>query len=184
MSHLKHIRGLAPLTAFLVVITILATARGVLVHAASLVTVSGIDPYASCVNAGEPGTVSKDAEVEPYVAVNPTTVGTTSVNVIGVWQQDRWSNGGAHGLVAGFSFDGGTTWGETTLPFSACAGGLGYERASDPWVSFGPDGTAYAVSISFNQSNNNNSVAAAVSKDGGKTWGNLSVIIADNEPTF
>ena len=57
MSHLKHIRVIAPLTAFLIVITILATARGVLVHAApsSPVLVSGPSPYASCVNAGEPG---------------------------------------------------------------------------------------------------------------------------------
>jgi hypothetical protein len=38
---------------------------------------------------------------------------------------------------------------ETTLPFSACApGGLSlYARASDPWVSFGPDGTAYAIGL-------------------------------------
>src|SRR5206468_12907023 len=119
-------------------------------------------------------------EVEPWLAVNPTNPS----NLIGVWQQDRWSNGGAHGLVAGFSFDGGLTWRQTPLPFSACANGLGYERASDPWVSIGPDGTAYAVSISFNQSNNNNAVAAAVSRDGGVTWTNLSVIIADNAPNF
>ena len=36
-----------------------------------LVRVSGPSPYASCVNAGEPGTVYTNAEVEPYVAVNP-----------------------------------------------------------------------------------------------------------------
>jgi len=144
-----------------------------------VVRVSGTSPYASC-TIGGPGTNYVNAEVEPYVATNPTNAS----NIVGVWQQDRWSNGGAHGLVAGFSFDGGATWGETTLPFSACAGGLGYERASDPWVSFGPDGTAYTVSISFNASNNNNAVAAATSRDGGKTWGNVSVIIADNAPNF
>jgi hypothetical protein len=121
-----------------------------------------------------------NAEVEPYVAVNPANTS----NIIGVWQQDRWSNGGAHGLIAGFSFNGGKTWRETELPFSACAGGLGYERASDPWVSIGPDGIAYAVSISFNASNNNNALAAAVSRNGGRTWEDLSLIIADNEPTF
>ncbi|MFP3616540.1 exo-alpha-sialidase, partial [Paraburkholderia sp. SIMBA_050] len=70
------------------------------------------------------------------------------------------------------------------LPFSACAGGTGYERASDPWVSIGPDGTAYAVSISFNQSNNSNAVLASVSKDGGLTWAKPSIIIANNEPTL
>src|SRR6266581_3986649 len=180
MSRLKHVRVIAPFTVLLIVLTVAATTRGVLVQAASLVTVSGPSAYASCLNAGEPGTNFVNAEVEPYVATNPTNAS----NIVGVWQQDRWSNGGAHGLVAGFSFDGGATWGETTLPFNACANGLGYERASDPWVSVGPDGTAYTVSISFNDTNNNNAVAAAVSRNGGQTWGNLSVIIADNAPNF
>jgi hypothetical protein len=197
MSHLKHIRVLAPLIAFLVVITILATARGVLVHAASpsLATVSGPSPYASCSNAGAPSTSINylNAEVEPDVAVNPITVGTANVNVIGVWQQDRWNNGGAHGLVAGFSFDGGTTWGETTLPFSVCAPnaildpftGAPYNRASDPWVSIGPDGTAYSVGLLATNTtvsgggNNDTGVATVTSSDGGRTWGNARLIKSD-----
>src|SRR5207237_9756611 len=74
---------------------------------------------------------------------------------------------------------------ESRLSFSACArGGLSDERASDPWVSIGPDGTAYAISISFNASNNANAVAAATSSNGGKTWRNLRVIQADNAPNF
>jgi BNR repeat-like domain len=163
-------------------VAVLAVATVGLVAASSpLVLVSGPSPYApGCEVVPQTGTNYQNAEVEPWVAVNPAN----SQNIIGVWQQDRWSNGGAHGLVAGFSFDGGQTWGETTLPFSACANGLGYERASDPWVSIGPDGTAYTVSISFNDSNNNNAVAAATSRDGGQTWRNLSVIIADNAPNF
>src|SRR5947207_924336 len=108
--------------------------------ASALVTVSGPSPYAGCSDANQPGTVYGNAEVEPQVAVNPATVGTSNVNVIGVWQQDRWSNGGAHGLVAGFSSNGGATWGETTLPFSICTPqnavldpftGAPYNRASD-----------------------------------------------------
>jgi hypothetical protein len=149
--------------------------------AAQLVEVSGPSPFAACtIGGGGSSKVYVNAEVEPWVAINPHSPS----NIIGVWQQDRWSDGGAHGLVAGYSVDGGQTWNQTNLPFSTCAGGLGYERASDPWVSIGPDGTAYAVSISFNHSNNNNSVASAVSRDGGMTWGNLSVIIGDNEPTL
>jgi hypothetical protein len=134
------------------------------------VTVSGPSPYASCSTSpllpDEFNYVN--AEVEPWISVNPTN----SVNFVGVWQQDRFSFGGAHGLVAGFTSTGGTSWGETTLPFSSCApGGLNFERASDPWVSFGPDGRAYAVSISFNEvANVDNSVAASTSTDGGKTW--------------
>lgn len=153
------------------------------VHAAAvgpLTIVSGPSPFAAC-TVGGPGTNYVNAEVEPYVAINPTNAN----NLIGAWQQDRWNNGGAHGLVAGYSFNGGTTWGETTLPFSVCApGGLNYERASDPWVSIGPDGKAYAVSISFNQSDAANSVGAATSSDGGKTWGNVKTIIADTSIQF
>ena len=141
--------------------------------------VSGPSPFAGCTVGGGTGINYLNAEVEPYLAINPAN----PTNFIGVWQQDRWSDGGARGLVAGSSFDGGKTWTQTALPFSACAGGLGYERASDPWVSIGPDGTAYAISISFNRSNNSNAVGAAVSRDGGKSWQNLSVIIADNEPS-
>src|SRR2546421_6180751 len=93
----------------------------------------------------------RDSEVEPSLAVNPAN----SANLIGAWQQDRWSDGGAHGLTAGASFDGGTSWTDTPLPFDVCAApgdaiASLYDRASDPWVSIGPDGTAYAVSISVN----------------------------------
>lgn len=152
-----------------------------------LVTVSGPSPFAGCVNAGEPGTVYVNAEVEPDVAVNPAN----AANIIGVWQQDRWSNGGSHGLVAGFSFDGGATWGETSLPFSACAPnaildpftGAPYYRASDPWVSFGPDGTAYTVGLLATNStlsgNNDTGIATATSSDGGRTWGNPRLIKSD-----
>jgi hypothetical protein len=114
------------------------------------------------------------------MAVNPAD----PANLIGVWQQDRWSDGSAHGLVAGFSSDGGGTWGETTLPFSACAGGLNYERASDPWVSIGPDGTAYAAALAVNESNGNSAVATVTSSDGGKSWHHLRVLIADEAPQF
>lgn len=171
-------RRLPPMLA---IVSALLLALSQTAAASSLVTVSGPSPYANCTIGGGPGAVNYvNAEVEPLVAVNPAD----PKNIVGVWQQDRWSDGGAHGLVAGFSSNGGTTWGETPQPFSACAGGLGYERASDPWISFGPDGTAYSVSISFNKSNNSNAVAAAVSPDGGQSWTNVSVLIADNEPTL
>ncbi len=194
MRHLKHFRVIAPFTLLLVVLTIVATVGGGVARAASLVTVSGPSPYASCLNAGEPGTNYVNAEVEPYVAVNPHLAG----NIVGVWQQDRWNNGGAHGLVAGFSFDGGATWGETTLPFSVCAPnavldpftGAPYGRASDPWVSIGPDGTAYAVGLLATDNtisgNNDTGVATVTSSDGGKTWGNQRLIKSDKgtSPVF
>jgi hypothetical protein len=136
-----------------------------------------------------PGRNYVDSEAEPYGAVNPTN----SNNVITVFQQDRWSNGGAHGLAAGVTTTGGSTWTIMPLPFSVCAAGtpseLAYERASDAWVSFGPGtptnpkgATAYTVSISFNQSpgKNGNTVGAAVSYDGGLTWGHAQSLKSDS----
>jgi hypothetical protein len=162
--------------------------------AASPTTVSGPSPYASCSNAGQPGTNYPNAEVEPQVAVNPAN----GANIVGVWQQDRWSNGGAHGLVAGFSSNGGATWGETMLQFSACAPnaildpftGGPYNRASDPWVSIGPDGTAYASGLLATNSTggvaagtNDTGVATVTSTDGGKTWGNARLEKSDQGTT-
>src|SRR5690348_16218255 len=99
--------------------------------AAPLVQVSQASPYAAGCNSDPSGaTLYEDTAVEPYEAVNP---GNPS-NVIAAWQQDRWSGGGAHGLVAAYSMDGAKTWHEQGLPLSACGGGS-YERASDPWVS-------------------------------------------------
>jgi hypothetical protein len=137
--------------------------------------VSHGDPFASCLGGGnsDPRTMNfQSAEVEPWIASNPAN----SNNLIGSWQQDRWSDGGAKGQVASWSFDGGKTWGQTPQPFTTCAQPfyktpvLQYQRASDPWVSIGPDGTAYAVSLIFDGDSIRNGLGAAVSLDGGKTW--------------
>ncbi len=142
-----------------------------------LIRVSQASPYAACHSPSHGATVYTNAETWPQVATNPANQN----NLIGAWQQDRWTNGGNRGLVAGYSFDGGRTWNQTTLPFSRCApGGLDYERAADPWVSIGPDGTAYAVSLSeSNPFSGPTAIAAVTSKDGGRSWGNLRVIQAD-----
>ena len=38
-----------------------------------------------------PGEVFVNAEVEPWIAVNPAN----PTNLVGVWQQDRWTDGGS-----------------------------------------------------------------------------------------
>src|SRR6476661_6048447 len=124
-------------------IVALATATAAVAAFTSVIS-SNPSPVAACAAPAAGGTAFNNTEVEPFVAANPATAG----NLIAVWQQDRWSNGGAHALMAAASFNGGTTWGsQTALPFTMCTlGGLSYERASDPWVSIGPDGIAYAIS--------------------------------------
>ncbi|WJH33743.1 glycoside hydrolase [Paenibacillus sp. CC-CFT747] len=109
-------------------------------------------------------------------------------HLLGIWQQDRWSNGGARGVVAAFSLDGGRTWRRRTLPFSQCAApNVNLERASDPIVSIGPDGKAYASALSLSKSPNGtdvtqSTITAATSSDMGQTWKNLRVIQSDKGP--
>ncbi len=130
-------------------------------------------PLADCSNAGQRGRNFPDAEVEPQVAVQGS-------NMIAMWHQDRWSNGGGHGIGVGVSSDGGKTWSDSTLPIDRCAPGTPeslsfYQRNSDPWVSFGPDGTAYASALAFDNVDNKNAVVAATSTDGGATWNVLPI---------
>src|ERR1041385_50703 len=92
------------------------TIVGLAAAASGPVDVSGLSPFAAC-TIGGPGTNYPNSEVEPFVAVNPTDPS----NIVGVFQQDPWHNGGAHGLVASTSHDGGTTWTESWAHFSICS---------------------------------------------------------------
>ncbi|QKG19216.1 sialidase family protein [Actinomadura verrucosospora] len=139
------------------------------------------DPYAACTAGATPdGTVYPGSEVEPWIATDPHHPG----RVISVYQQDRWSDGGAKGVAASYSRDG-RHFTKTTLPFSKCApGGLNYERASDAWVDFGPDGVAYASGLDFDVSTARNGVGAATSFDGGRTWSRTTQLIDDTDPSI
>ena len=155
---------------------------------APLVRVSAASPYSANCGGTMPGSISyQNAEVEPYEAVNPTNPS----NIIGVWQQDRWSDGGAHGLVAAYSMDSGKTWKEQPLALSICGGGgngADYARASDPWVTFSPDGSAYIISISFTgdtlAAGSSGGVLVIRSSDGGTDWGAPTALIADGANAF
>ncbi|MEV6949884.1 sialidase family protein, partial [Streptomyces sp. NPDC051172] len=143
--------------------------------------VSPGDPYAACDISGDgSGTNYASAEDEPYVAVSPRD----ARDAVGIFQQDRWSNGGARGLTATSTQDG-RHFTETPLPFTHCApGGLDYQRASDGWVSTGPDGTVYGSGLVFDATDARNGVAASTSYDGGRTWTHTSPLIDDTQAQF
>jgi hypothetical protein len=135
------------------------------------------------------GTVYVGAEVEPQIAIDPRDPS----HLIGVWQQDRWSDGGARGLRTGYSFDAGLTWTLTQASFTHCTGGNAgnggdYPRASDPWVSIGPDGIAYQIAIAFIGNTlapgSSSAVLASRSADGGRTWGDPVTLIHDGSNAF
>ncbi len=144
---------------------------------------------AGCAGVPNAGTLYANAEVEPHIAVNPTNPN----NLIGTWQQDRWSNGASQGIAVGVSFDAGATWTSRALPVSRCGGGNvanggDFERASDPWVTFSPNGVAYQLSLGVSgaefQVGASSAMLVSRSTDGGRTWGNPLPLIRDGAQFF
>ena len=154
------------------------------------VRISAATPFStSCTGTTPTDAVYLNAEVEAYVAVNPRDPN----NWVATWQQDRWSGGSSNGLLTATTTDGGVTWTRTAVPFSRCAGGNAtnggdYERSTDPWVSFAPDGTVYQMALSVSGAAFNagavNAMLVSRSTDGGRTWGPVSTLIRDGAQHF
>ena len=152
--------------------------------------VSGASSFSpTCAGVPNAGTLYQNAEVEPHVAINPTNPN----NLIGTWQQDRWSDGGSQGIAVAASFDAGATWNNSALPVSRCGGGSAvnggdYERASDPWVTFSPNGIAYQLSLGISgtsfQAGSSSAILVSRSSDGGRTWANPTTLIRDGAQFF
>lgn len=170
------------LTALAGALSLVASVNGVAGVSTPVRASALVSPLAACASqdgaqiAVTGGRNYLNAEVEP-------TLGVFGNHVIGQWHEDRWSNGGGHGIGVGVSSDSGATWSNSVMPWDACAPGTpsslsSYLRNSDPWVSFGPDGTAYASGLAFNLGYPNwaNSVPVATSRDFGASWQNVQPI--------
>jgi hypothetical protein len=113
-------------------------------------------PYADPVgcSGSTTGTLFPGTEVEPWIATNPANPG----NSIAVWQQDRYSNGGANSLRAAYSVANDWLNPANQPAFTLCSGGTtpgvnAFERASDPWVAIASDGhVAYFMALELNLS--------------------------------
>jgi hypothetical protein len=121
-----------------------------------------------------------NSEVEPWLAVSPTNPD----DVAGFWQQDRWSDGGAHGLLAAVSHNGGTSFAYSVPHFSICAGGTAanrgdFGRSSDPWVSWAPNGDLWSISLSTDRTTTRNAVLAARMAHGTASWSEPFVLKFD-----
>ena len=153
-----------------------------------LVKITGPSPFRACTADDLPGQTAEGSvnypgsEVEPYIDVNPKR----PLNLVTVWQQDRWSDGGARGLASAVSEDGGAHWATVTPPrFTLCSGGR-YERATDPWVTYAANGQVYFQSLSFDSDpaifGGRHAILVSKSADGGHSWSAPAVQIADNDP--
>jgi hypothetical protein len=153
---------------------------------------SGASPFgpAPCNTQPQTGTLYLNSEVEPWLDVDPTSADDIDgPDFIGVYQQDRYSDGGARGLGASVSINGAASF--SVLPanqlphFTQCAGNQLYERASDPWVSFAPNGDAHQISLSFNNTANlDNAVLVSTSSapNAGRQWSAPITLKRDTNP--
>ena len=144
---------------------------------------SATNPLAACPPDGS-GINFPGAEVEPWIEVNPTD----PLNIVGFYQQDRYSNGGAKGNVAAVSTNGGMTWTQVAVPNDTrCSGGR-FQRSSDPWISFGPDGILHAMSLvtdpDVGAEFGANGMTYNRSIDGGLTWQPAIRLITDPAGRF
>lgn len=144
----------------------------------------------ACAALPSAGTLYPNAKVEPYLAANPSN----APNLVGTWQQNRSSGGGAQAVVAATSFDGGQTWTRSTAPFSICTGGTAanggdFERATDPWVAVSPNGVVYWMALSFSgaetfAAGSASAPRVARSLDGGRTWEPPVTLMRDGAQAF
>jgi hypothetical protein len=156
-----------------------------------LVQVSGASPIAAC--QGDDGNIGgtnvRNSEVEPFLAVDPSNADV----LIGAYQQDRWSNGGSQGIVTATSTNGSASWNvNANTKSSKCTGGTAanggfYERASDPWVSISPNGTAYLMTLSVDTNpagflTSPNAILVMRSTDHGASWSNPTTLKRDESP--
>ena len=148
-------------------------------------TASPLD--ASCgLTAPDPGQhVAVGSAIQPQVSSNAAVPS----QLVGVWEQDRWTGIGARAVLTAFSDDAGATWSvPQALGFSTCAAtaapGANYDRASDPWVSFGRNGTVYASALGFSAGNylglgGRSAVLVTRSSSAGSGWDAPIVLIDD-----
>jgi len=157
-----------------------------------LVQVTVGDPFGACTadnvhrqQTAFGSTLFPNTDIEPWVAVDPTDPSRLLVGV----QQDRWSDGGARGLIGVVSKDGGSTWTDSIPPnVTKCTGG-DFIRASDPWTAFANDGTAFFFSLVFDPAQpstpfgaRHSSALVSRSTDHGATWGSPVALIKNNSP--
>jgi hypothetical protein len=132
------------------------------------------DPALTVVHVGQidqqdvaPQTGSEpDTLVEPDIEVSPTNPDWA----VAAAHDGRYPDGGAVDISYAWTHDGGKTWHHAPVPGLTKAAGGTWDRASDPVVAWGPDGSVY-LSILPVSVDCPSGVTVSRSTDGGKTFG-------------
>jgi hypothetical protein len=111
------------------------------------------------------GKSETDTVVEPDVAVDPRNRNIA----VAAAHDSRYADGGAVDISVAWTRDGGATWHHKAAPgLTKAVGGI-WDRASDPVLAFGPDGTVY-LSVLVISVHCPSAVVVLRSSDGGRTW--------------
>ncbi|HXT22368.1 MAG TPA: sialidase family protein, partial [Thermoanaerobaculia bacterium] len=113
------------------------------------------------------GGSQRETQAEPFLAIDPAN----EKRLLAGYQEGRYAEGGARALGAAVSTNGGLKWKAGLIPTLTEATGGRWQRASDPWVAFGPDRRAYYVSLAFDETRPDNAVVVSTSTNGGASWG-------------
>ena len=124
------------------------------------------------------------AQNETTIAVNPgnprnLVAGTNDYRVFN--SREARNDGSGYAYT---TFDGGRTWLNVQLPhltYQTGATGVlsDMDSAGDPAVAFGPHNTVYYANLVFSRLNNGSGIAVSKSSDGGRTWGEPSIVHTD-----
>ena len=121
--------------------------------------------------------IEPDTQVEPDVAIDP---GNPRIITADFQQGRNGAFGGSADPGYATSQNGGRTWADGNLPLLTTVVGGPFQLASDPAVAFGPDGSDYAQTIPFDETDARSAVAVQRSTDGGLSFGPPSLVVDDN----
>ena len=126
----------------------------------------------------------QSAQNETPIAVNPfnplnLVAGANDYRVFNTREGRNDSSGFAYS-----SRDGGRSWTDVQLPHltfqTGATGALSdMDSAGDPSVAFGPNNTVYYANLVFSRLNDGTGLTMSVSHDGGRTFGEPSIIELD-----